>query len=104
MIQSMKVVELNQEPTELEVLCGMISGSAESDFVGATRTLTLRMPMIMYATIKAMADNSNGQSMNTICTHLFRVALDQVQTAIDGETAAKIDLIRQKILSEEVTR
>ena len=91
--------ELNEEPTELEQTVGLLSRSAQIQERGVAKSLSVRMPYTVYATLKAMADHS-GQSINKIAIQILRVGIDAVVDALPAEDANAIAQIRSALFLE----
>lgn len=91
--------ELNEKPTELEQTVGLLSKTARMQEVGAAHALSVRMPILVFATLKAMAEHS-GQSINKIAVQILRVGIDSVSDALPDADANTIDKIRSRVLAD----
>lgn len=98
-MQSIATDELNEQPSELEQAVSLISKSASHSEVGAAQALTVRLPVLVFATIRAFSEHS-GQSMNKITGQLLRVAIDAVQEELPPEDANAIARMRNMICAE----
>lgn len=95
----LKTDELNEEPTELEFTVGLLSRTAQLQERGVAKSLSVRMPYTVYATLKAMADHS-GQSINKIAIQILRVGIDTVVDALPADDANDIAQIRSALFLE----
>lgn len=91
--------ELNYTPSELEMTLALLTKSGESKELGASKSITLRLPWSVIASLKAMAEHS-GQSVNKIAIQTLRVGIDALADALPEADAAGIQHIRSRILCE----
>ena len=104
MQESQQCFDINNGPSEIEFLADMVSGNGETEFVGVTRAITLRLPITLYATVKAMAENSKGQSMNTVVEQMVRVAIDQLEEQLPINVKCELEDLRSKIMQAELSK
>ena len=88
-------------PTELEQAVGLFSKRAQQDEMGAAKSMTVRVPWIVYASIKALSDHS-GLSVNRVAVQLFRTGLEVVGENLPDEDAHQVESLRAAILAELV--
>ena len=93
--------ELNEMPTELEMTVGLLSKSATSQEVGAAVSMSVRLPLIVHSTLKAMAEHS-GLSINRVAVQVLRVGIDAVGDALPAEDALSIESIRSRLIHEAI--
>jgi len=86
-------------PTELAQTVSLFSKSGQQEEVGAAKSITTRMPVLVYASIKAISEHS-GLSINRVMVQLLRVGLDAVGENLPSEDSAEIDARRRMILME----
>lgn len=86
-------------PTELEQTVSLIAKSAQLQEVGVTKALSVRMPAMLFASLKAIADHS-GLSINRVAVQLMRVGLDAVSEALPQDDAIAIAERRSVILHD----
>lgn len=86
-------------PTELAQTVHLFSKRAQQEEVGAAKSLTTRMPILVYASIKAIAEHS-GLSINRVMVQLLRVGLDAVAENLPEQDAQDIECLRSSILME----
>lgn len=86
-------------PTELEQTVSLIAKSAQAQEVGVAKGLSVRMPAMLFASLKAIADHS-GLSINRVAVQLLRVGLDAVSEALPQDDAISIAERRSVILHD----
>lgn len=91
--------ELNYTPTELEMTVSLLTRSGEHREIGASKSITLRLPWLVFASLKAMSEHS-GQSLNKIAIQTLRVGIDALADALPDADASDIQHIRSRILGE----
>lgn len=91
--------ELNYTPSELEMTLALLTKSGESKEIGASKSITLRLPWSVFASLKAMAEHS-GHSVNKVTIQTLRVGIDALADALPEADASDIQRIRSRILSE----
>ncbi|MDD5180348.1 MAG: hypothetical protein PHT15_03710 [Gallionellaceae bacterium] len=99
------------EPTPLELLVDIVSGKKSSEYNGATRAFTVRIPIHNALLLDAMFANTNGISRNEFVCHLLDMALQEVREKLPEDVNEKIlqyvsvqmDSSNDKILQMERT-
>lgn len=86
-------------PTELEQTVSLIAKSLQKEEVGVIKALSIRMPLMVFASLKAIADHS-GLSINRVAVQLMRVGLDAVSEALPPDDACEIADRRTAIIQE----
>lgn len=91
--------EIDAVPTELELTVGLLAKSATMQEVGAAKSLSVRMPWPIFATVKAMAEYS-GLSLNRVVLQLMRAGVEAVGEALPDADGRAIAEIKSRILRE----
>lgn len=100
-MNSLTVDELNAFPDELEQAVMLLAKSATMNEAGSAHGFSVRMPTIVYATVKAMAEHS-GLSVNRVVVQILRVGIDAVGQALPGADAHAIADIRARMIRDLV--
>lgn len=90
--------DLNEEPTKMEMLVGLVSKSAKSEAMGSVHPISVRIPTIPFTTIQAISKHS-GMSMNKTIVWLLDAALDEVMKEISNEDREEIEKLRSDFLA-----
>ena len=78
------------EPTPLELLVDIVSGKKSSEYDGATRAFTVRVPVHNALLLDAMFSNTTGISRNDFVCHLLDLALQEVREKLPEDINEKI--------------
>ena len=78
------------EPTPLELLVDIVSGKKSSEYTGATRAFTVRLPIPNALLLDAMFSNTTGISHNEFVCHLLDFALQEVREKLPEDIQEKI--------------
>lgn len=79
----------------------IVEGRAETNYVGSTRTISLRLPASFYAEIQALAHVS-GKSRNNTMVMLFEVGMEAIRSRISEETAQRLREIQSEYFAEMI--
>jgi hypothetical protein len=88
-----------EEPTSFDVLEGMISKTATTEYTGALRSISVRFPLVDYCTVEAMSQYS-GQSKNKIVIQMVSVAIERLNQELPKADLKAIQAIRSKLIGE----
>lgn len=99
MNQNYLIDEVMDIPTDVELTVGLLAKSARLSEVGAAKSITVRMPLVVFSTVKAMSEYS-GQSLNRIIVQLIRSGIHVVGESIPDEDGQAIAEIRAKSLAQ----
>lgn len=91
--------ELNEMPSELEQTVSLLVKSGTQQEVGVSSALSLRLPLLVHSTLKAMAEHS-GLSVNRVAVQILRVGIDAVGESLPDEDAQTISGIRDRLMFE----
>ena len=78
------------EPTPLDLLVDIVSGKKSSEYNGATRAFTVRIPIHNALLLDAMFSNTAGISRNEFVCHLLDLALQEVREKLPEDINEKI--------------
>lgn len=90
-----------EAPTNLDMLVGMICKTADERQLGWIQSISIRMPVVLAATIDALAQYS-GQSRNKIMVKALEAALDQVWEQLPQKEREELEEVRSKLLGERI--
>lgn len=95
-----EVISFDSEaPTTLDTLIGMVSKTADENFSGYLRTLSVRMPSIVASRIEGLTSHS-GQSRNKIAVKLIEVGLEALWNELPSEEREVIEQKSNQFLSQ----
>ena len=78
----------------------IVQGRSKTEYVGATKLITIRIPMPLAVHLQAMAQKS-GKSRNATIATLLDVALEEVRERLDDETIQELQAIEQELWADE---
>lgn len=78
----------------------IVQGRGKTEYVGATKLITIRIPMPLAVHLQAMAQKS-GKSRNATIATLLDVALEEVRERLDDETIQELQAIEQELWADE---
>lgn len=77
----------------------IIEGRGRSEYVGASKLITIRIPMHLAVQLQAMAHKS-GKSRNATISTLLEVGLDEVWERLDESTQEQLSTIEHELFSD----
>lgn len=78
----------------------IVERRGKTEYVGATKLITIRIPMPLAVHLQAMAKKS-GKSRNATIATLLEVALEEVRERLDDATIQQLEVIEQELWSDE---
>jgi hypothetical protein len=78
----------------------IVERRGKTEYVGATKLITIRIPMPLAVHLQAMAQKS-GKSRNATIATLLEVALEEVRERLDDATIQQLEVIEQELWSDE---
>jgi len=88
-----------EQPTSYDVLEGMISKTATTEYTGALRSITVRFPLVDYCTVEAMSQYS-GQSKNKIVIQMVAAAIERLNGELPKSDLKAIQALRSKLIGQ----
>lgn len=88
------------EVTQAEITASIIEGRGESTWVGATKVISLRLPITLEAELQAFAHKS-GKTRNGMAAMLLESGMEQVKQHLSDEAIAEIRLLMNERLADE---
>lgn len=88
-----------EAPTSFDVLEGMISKTATTEYTGALRSISVRFPLVDYCTIEAMSQYS-GQSKNKIVIQMVLAAIERLNEELPASDLKAIQALRSKLIGQ----
>lgn len=79
----------NTEPTEVEILASLISGTAKVESVAAQRAISARINVTTLARVDSMAQQSK-KSRNEMLNMLLDVACSEVYNKLESEVIQEL--------------
>lgn len=77
------------DPTNTELLAGMISGTASYSQTAVVRNVSYRAPVSVLSSVDAIAAKA-GKSRNLIMTLLLKAGIEQVRDKLNDEVAESL--------------
>lgn len=90
-----------ETPTNLDVLVGMVSKTADEHGTGWLKSLTIRCPIVTALTFDALAAHS-GQSRNKLAVKALETALDLLWEQLPPIERETIEAHRSLLLTQAV--
>lgn len=85
---------------EADHVAALIEGNADTNFMGVTKVLSARLPMVQVAEIEAIAEKS-GKTRNAMLSMLLSVGIEEVRAGLKTKTLKEINAnMNQKIFEE----
>lgn len=81
-----------------DILVAEISGTGGSQYRGMVHPMMLRLNVLTYAGIAAMADMAEDSSRNAVANNLLEAALSEVTSRLDEDTRLAFHDLQGKIL------
>ena len=78
----------------------IVEGRGKTEYGGATKLITIRIPMPLAVQLQAMAQKS-GKSRNATIATLLEVALEEVRERLDESTLEELQAIEQELWADE---
>jgi hypothetical protein len=99
----MKMIQVNEAEyiSEAEHTANIIEGRAESNYVGVTRPVSVRIPLHLSVQIQTLAHKS-GKTKNAMMIRLFTVGIEEVQKHLSDETNKEMAKITAEIYQQEM--
>ena len=86
---------------EAEHVAALIEGTATTRFMGATKVISVRLPILQIAELEAFA-NQSGRSRNAMVALLLDVAFEEVRAGLKAKTLKAIEAQKNVKISEEM--
>lgn len=86
---------------EADHAANIIEGRGVTDYIGATKVISVRLPSILAARVQALAHKS-GKTRNASVSMLLEVGLQEVVDRLSEETKAELHAIEQELLRDEL--
>lgn len=87
------------EVTQAEITASIIEGKGNASYIGATKVISLRLPVFLEAEIQAFAHKS-GKTRNGMVAMLLQTGIEQVKQHLSEEALAEIELLMQERLAD----
>ncbi|MCT6721775.1 hypothetical protein [Acidovorax sp. K2F] len=78
----------------------VIEGRGKSEYVGLSKVISVRVPVILAAQVQALAHKS-AKTRNSTVTTLLEVGLEEVRERLSEETLKDLVEIEQELLADE---
>lgn len=87
------------EPTKLDILISVVEGSGSQHMASASRAMTVRFPIHLYAAIQALAElSSTGKG--AVAVTLVDSAIEQLEERLTPDTRESFKNLQGKFLQE----
>ena len=87
------------EVTQAEITASIIEGKGNASYIGATKVISLRLPVFLEAEIQAFAHKS-GKTRNGMVAMLLQTGIEQVKQHLSEEALDEIQLLMQERLND----
>ena len=87
------------EVTQAEITASIIEGKGNSSYIGATKVISLRLPVFLEAEIQAFAHKS-GKTRNGMVAMLLQTGIEQVKQHLSDEVLEEIQGLMQERLAD----
>lgn len=75
---------------------GIIEGTAKTEYIGATKVISVRLPILQAIKIQALAIKS-GKTRNATIGTLLDVGMEEVRDRLTDETLFQVDQIESEL-------
>lgn len=86
---------------EADHVAALIEGNADTNFMGVTKVLSARLPMVQVAEIEAIAEKS-GKTRNAMLSMLLAVGIEEVRASLKTKTLKEINANMNQKITEEI--
>ena len=86
---------------EADHVAALIEGNADTNFMGVTKVLSARLPMVQVAEIEAIAEKS-GKTRNAMLSMLLSVGIEEVRAGLKTKTLKEINANMNQKISEAI--
>jgi predicted DNA-binding protein len=90
-----------EPPSNVQMLLGMITKTANEEATAWTQTLSIRMPMMLACTFDAMAHHS-GQSRNKLIVKALEATIDEIWGQIPEDERTTLEDLRSQIINHKI--
>ena len=87
------------EISQAEITASIIEGTGKSSYHGATKVISLRLPVFLEAEIQAFAHKS-GKTRNGMVAMLLQTGIEHVKQHLSSDALEEIDLLMQERLND----
>jgi predicted DNA-binding protein len=87
------------EVTQAEITASIIEGKGNASYIGATKVISLRLPLFLEAEIQAFAHKS-GKTRNGMVAMLLKTGIEQVKQHLSDEVLEEIQELMQERLAD----
>ena len=91
----------SEAPSNLDILVGMVSKTANEEGTGWLQTITIRMPMTVACTFDALAKHS-GQSRNKLVVKALESALDMLWEQLPEAERDTVEELRGDLMNYKI--
>lgn len=91
------------EPTKLQMFVAEVQGTADSEYIGLSKQIPLRLQMDLLASVMALntlMSERQKTPRNKVINDLVSIAVEQVVESLDRETLEKFQNISSHYLDE----
>ena len=84
------------EPTKLQIFVAEVKGTAESEYMGLSKQIPLRLQVNLFASVMALhtlISEKQKTPRNKVLNDLIAISVDQVYENLDEDTRHKFDAI-----------
>jgi hypothetical protein len=91
------------EPTKLQMFVAEVQGTADSEYIGLSKQIPLRLQMDLLASVMALntlMSERQKTARNKVINDLVSIAVEQVVESLDPETLEKFNTISSHYFDE----
>lgn len=81
---------VSDDPSDLDVLVSLVSGTARTEFVGTVRPISYRAPVWLLDELDALAQMS-GKSRNHMITAVLSAGLEELRKRLPSDVAHQLN-------------
>lgn len=89
------------EPRAIDVAVSIVEGTAEEAYIGMTKVVSVRIPLLYVVQAQAMAHKC-GQTRNGMIVSLLKVGLEEVRSRLSDETRETVSRIESELIGDEL--
>lgn len=82
-----------------EEAAAIVEGTAETTYIGSSKVISVRLPVVLAAKVQALAHKS-GKTRNAAVAMLLEVGLEEVRQRLSEVTLTELNAIEQELLRD----
>lgn len=85
--------------TAADHAAGIFEGTGNSTYIGMTKVISVRLPLLQFVNLQALAHKS-GKTRNSTIVTLLDVGLEEVESRLSPETLSQVEVLKAELFDE----